>query len=128
VRFQLPDQLEKARMHFDDKRLEGYNSRRGEPNGAFRIEGPLGVPLRIISSGVDFEFLWEHVSVSTDMRCPVWEEMCFVKDLFWPEDEAVMQIHPPSHDYVNHHPYCLHLWRPMRVKIPLPPSILVGPI
>src|SRR5690349_6482303 len=28
---------------------------------------------------------WEHVSISipSEDRCPTWEEMCFVKDLFW---------------------------------------------
>ena len=52
---------------------------------------------------------WEHVSVSADGRCPTWDEMCWVKDLFWTEDECTMQLHPPKSDYVNCHPHCLHI-------------------
>lgn len=59
-------------------------------------------------------------------RCPTWEEMCFVKSLFWDDNEAVMQLHPPKSDWVNNHPYCLHLWKPNNQQIPLPPSIMVG--
>lgn len=59
------------------------------------------------SDGLD----WEHVSVSIADRCPTWEEMCFIKDLFWGDDDLVVQMHPPKSDYVNNHLYCLHLWR-----------------
>lgn len=70
---------------------------------------------------------WEHVSVSTPSRCPTWEEMCFVKNLFFHPEETVIQIHPPKSEYVNFHNFCLHLWRPIGQTIPLPPSITVGP-
>lgn len=71
---------------------------------------------------------WQHVSVSilNQCRCPTWEEMCHIKDLFWNEDEAVIQIHPAKCDYVNNHKYCLHLWKPIYKPLNLPPSILVG--
>jgi hypothetical protein len=52
---------------------------------------------------------------------------CFVKNLFWEEEEVVMQLHPATSQYVNYHPNCLHLWRPMHMSILHPPSILVGP-
>lgn len=86
-----------------------------------------GTTLAIISSGVDHTYKWEHVSVSTRDRTPTWEEMSFVKDLFWTEEECVVQFHPPKSEYVNHHPHCLHLWRPLGENIQTPPSILVGP-
>lgn len=70
---------------------------------------------------------WEHVSVSTPTRCPTWDEMCLIKSLFWDEEDAVMQLHPPGSKYVNCHPFCLHLWRPTDGEIPLPDSLLVGP-
>ena len=54
---------------------------------------------------------WEHVSVSLPDRCPTWEEMSFIKNLFWDEEDFVIQIHPAGSDYVDLHPYCLHLWR-----------------
>ena len=53
----------------------------------------------------------EHVSVSLRRRCPTWDEMCMVKDIFWADEECVVQFHPPKSKYVNFHPYCLHLWR-----------------
>jgi hypothetical protein len=87
--------------------------------------------LRIIASaGVEnSQFSWEHVSVSTSRaRTPTWAEMCQVKDLFWDEEDCVVQYHPPRSDYVNHHPYVLHLWRPIGVTLPRPPSIMVGPL
>lgn len=69
---------------------------------------------------------WEHVSVSTPTRCPTWEEMCFIKSMFWDDEDVVIQYHPAKSDYVNMHPYCLHLWRPTQSEIPTPPSIFVG--
>lgn len=71
---------------------------------------------------------WEHVSVSIEgeTRTPTWEEMCFIKDMFWSDDACVVQYHPPRSEYVNNHDYCLHLWRPVDKEIPLPDSILVG--
>lgn len=95
--------------------------------GAFIITGPNGAKLRILSSGADTQFGWEHVSVSLDWRTPRWDEMSFVKDLFWGEDECVVQYHPPRLDHVNHHPFCLHLWKPTSAEIPRPPTHLVGP-
>lgn len=52
--------------------------------------------------------------------------MCQIKELFFLDGETAMQLHPPEADYVNNHPYCLHLWRPHSETIPRPPSILVG--
>ena len=70
---------------------------------------------------------WEHVSVSLMGRCPNWIEMCFIKDMFWDESDCVVQYHPPKSDYVNHHSYCLHLWRLIKGEVPRPASMLVGP-
>lgn len=69
---------------------------------------------------------WEHVSVSLPNRCPTWEEMAFIKGLFWDDDDCVVQFHPPRTEYVNNHPYCLHLWRAIDRAFPMPPQILVG--
>jgi hypothetical protein len=95
-------------------------------NGAFLIPPYLArkrPALRImVSDGLG----WEHVSVSTASRCPTWEEMCFVKDLFWDEEDCVMQLHPPRSEWVNNHPYCLHLWRPTEQEIPRPMNEMVG--
>lgn len=92
--------------------------------GCFLVQGPCGEKLALMAGDGEG---WEHVSVSTKRRTPNWEEMCFVKNLFWDEEETAMQLHPPKSVYVNCHPYCLHLWRPIGRSIPLPPPILVGP-
>ena len=49
-----------------------------------------------------------------------------MKDIFWGEDEVCVEYHPKREDYVNMHPHCLHIWKPIGVEIPTPPSILVG--
>jgi hypothetical protein len=124
MRPQLPELVENGRIRYGP-----YESRSGKDYGAFRIQGPCGCELVIMSSGTDSKFGWEHVSVSINRRMPNWTEMCFVKDLFWDEEETVMQLHPPKSAYVNLHPYCLHLWRPIGDAgcIPLPDPVLVGP-
>ena len=71
---------------------------------------------------------WEHCSVSPYIKriTPDWDVMCQLKDMFWNEDEAVIQIHPPKADYVNNMPNCLHLWRCYYKEMVLPPSCFVG--
>ena len=92
--------------------------------GACLIPGPHARDLKVIFSDGEG---WEHVSVSTQNRTPNWAEMCFIKSLFWGDEDTVIQFHPPRSEYVNMHPFCLHLWRPNAgQQIPLPPSILVG--
>ena len=93
-------------------------------NGAFLIPGPCGNKLMVIcSDGMG----WDHVSVSLKHRCPLWKEMVFIKDLFFDEQEAVMQLHPPKANYRSFHKYCLHMWRPQWVELPLPDAIMVAP-
>lgn len=98
--------------------------------GAFEIKAPTGALLRIISSGTpdadDPGAGWEHVSVSLPGRCPNWEEMAFVKSLFWDDEETVIQFHPKASAHVNRHRYCLHLWKRVGVEAELPPRQLVG--
>jgi len=93
----------------------------GELCGVFYVRLN-GVMLRVISSGVDREYGWEHVSVSHEARCPTWEEMCVIKDLFWGEDETVVQFHPQRKHYVNTHAHCLHLWKKVDHQYELPPK------
>jgi hypothetical protein len=119
-----------------DKRLSKARVRKGRFKsddrlgnmGVFLLIGPRCRLRVIVDDGR--ESGWEHVSVSPKVkhRCPTWEEMCWVKDIFWDEEEVVFQIHPARSEYVNAHPYVLHMWRPAGQEIPLPPSILVGPI
>lgn len=78
--------------------------------------------LRIVFSwGLD----WDHVSVSLKYRCPMWDEMCWVKNVFFHKDEVVIQYHPSEENYINVHNYVLHLWKPQSIEIPIPPIYLV---
>ncbi len=94
-------------------------------NNGFFIFQSHGYETRCMASdGMD----WEHVSVTINRnRTPSWEVMSYVKSIFWDDEDTVIQIHPPKSEYVNHHPNCLHLWKPINFKIPLPQSIQVGP-
>jgi len=118
------EKLERGRVRAG----EFATSRADGGYGVFHVQGPCGEKLKIISgeAGDSISEGWEHVSVSTRRRCPNWIEMCFVKDLFWTDDECVIQFHPPRSEYVNNHPHCLHLWRPVDNHVRLPPSVLVG--
>lgn len=69
---------------------------------------------------------WEHVSVAPFSGAnPTWDDMCFVKDIFWDDEDCVVQYHPPKSDYVNVKSNCLHLWKPIGQTIPRPPLIFV---
>ena len=108
--------------HLDKKRVTLFGMSGDEYNGAFEM---------IINKSKAFIVAsnqggWEHVSVSFKNRIPTWEEMCYVKDLFFKEDEVVVQYHPRKEDYINNHKYCLHLWRPTSEVMPSPPSWMVG--
>lgn len=82
---------------------------------------------------------WEHVSVQrinfSDYilqgnlvefpKCPSWDEMKLVKDLFFDEEERVVQFHPPKSEYVNSMEYMLHLWKHKTEDFPHPPPEIV---
>ena len=114
------ERLEKYRLN-----VPGFEDCTGKVSGAYQFKY-----LRIIASSPhdypDISEGWEHVSVSTATRCPTWSEMCLVKDLFWPEEEAVYQLHPPKSEWISNHPFCLHMWRNERFPVALPPGIIVG--
>lgn len=103
-----------------------YGSMGDGKNGAFKVYIGGRSFFVIASDGGG----WDHVSVSPCNRkrqsCPTWDEMCAIKDMFFEPEETVVQYHPPKSDYVNNHPYCLHLWRPQDKEMPRPPAIFVG--
>ena len=93
--------------------------------GAFWLQLPF-ITLGCISSGpaCDEGEGWEHISVSLRDRCPTWTEMCVVKNIFWTEEELVLQFHPPKSEYINVHNFVLHLWKPP-YSVQLPPREFV---
>ena len=123
MRTALSKEVEDGRMLF------GYygSPPNSGPYGAFKFKTESG-EMVIIACGAEEKAAhgWEHVSVSFTDRCPTWEEMCKVKDMFWEPEECVIQLHPPQSLYINAHPYALHLWRNTKTEFHLPPSIFVA--
>lgn len=67
---------------------------------------------------------WDHVSVSPydHSITPSWDDMCKLKDMFFEDDETVVQFHPAKKEYVNLMENCLHLWRPNKMELVCPPT------
>lgn len=107
----------------------GLALKAGEPwgpedlGGCFRFAVAGGGELRVMAANGDG---WDHVSVSRADRIPSWTEMEAMKRVFFKPDEIAYQLHVPAEDHINHHPHCLHIWRPHRSKIPLPPKWMIA--
>lgn len=125
------------RFRLTDPRRDPYWTDPGTPWGCFHIVTGRRVLRALACDGVhdsepvsEWAVGWEHVSVSvrergapTASKLPTWAEMCMVKALFWGEEEAVVQFHPPKSVYVNL-AEVLHLWR--HASIPVPDPRMVG--
>jgi len=118
----LPANLEKYR--FTSAQLEKMYM----PQKVGSIEGIFQIPyenvvLRVMCGRGEG---WDHVSVSLPDRCPTWDEMNWIKNLFFKPDELAIQYHPPEKDYINVCKTVLHIWRPWKIKIPLPPKWMLA--
>lgn len=103
------------------KRMGSYGD---HGNGFFMVPSPVDSAEMFIMAS-DGEG-WDHVSVSRKNRCPNWPEMEHVKRLFFENYETAMQLHVPPNKHINCHPYCLHIWRPQHLEIPMPPDWMVA--
>ena len=54
---------------------------------------------------------YDHVSIAPTGRCPTWDEMCKVKEIFFYDDEECYQVFPKKSEHVNLSKTCLHIWR-----------------
>jgi hypothetical protein len=77
----------------------------------------------IIADGMGFR----HLSISNAQRkmLPDWKIMCRVKEAFWADSAWCVQYMPAKDDYINDHPFTLHIWEPIDQELPKPPIILV---
>lgn len=71
--------------------------------------GPLAI-IATVQPASD-ESLWYHVSYSLADRCPTHDETCAVRAAMFRPDALVVAVFPPVDEYVNHMPFCLHLWQ-----------------
>ena len=94
-------------------------------NGLFIIKYNYDTTLKCIASDGEG---WNHVSVTINRKeCPTWEMMVKVKSLFWSDSDTVLQYHPARAEYIDCHPYCLHLWEPQNKAIPKPHTSMIAP-
>ena len=54
---------------------------------------------------------WLHASASFGDHTPSWSDMSEVKETFFGAETMAVQMHAPRSQWVNEHPYTLHLWR-----------------
>ena len=102
-----------------DKRFQTKETRVDGISGWVTIKGQIFFCIAANGGG------WDHVSVSHKKRCPTWEEMCVIKEIFFFPEECCCEYHPAESDYVNVHPFCLHIWKPQDVELPTPPKLFV---
>lgn len=117
MKSKLPESVEKYRI---TKSFLASDASYG-CNGAFIIPYRSADLMVIISD----QNGWDHVSVSTEHRSPTWDEMCFIKSLFFEPEEIVIQYHPPESRYIDCCKNCLHMWRKQNHDYELPPSCMV---
>lgn len=87
------------------------------PPGFRRVDYPVGFvrdrdPLYVMVSGrtEGDGRRWIHVSLSHPNRCPTWATIRLVKDALLGRNRRAIQVLAPESEWVNLHPYCLHLW------------------
>lgn len=111
-------------------RILGGNqgSKPGDRFGTFYLAGPNNTLLKVVLCCGIPESPWEHAIVSPYLipRYPKWDEMEFVKGLFFDDKETVIQFHAKkSKEGISFgEPYCLHLWRPINQEMLLPPQLM----
>ncbi len=73
----------------------------------------------LVNEGKFDNELWRHVSLSYPNKIPKWKDLREVKDIFIGKDKKAIQVFPKESEYVNIHPYVLHLWANLE-RDPLP--------
>jgi hypothetical protein len=89
--------------------------------GTFKIpyEGKI---LMVVSSD---QFGWDHVSVTIEgNNSPNWEMLCYIKNLFFYDEETVVQFIPKKSAYISYSE-ALHLWRNQKIEYELPPGVMI---
>lgn len=121
MKAEVPKNIERFRVKFGPLASDSHYGM----NGMFVIPYA-GNQLKVMISN---QAGWDHVSVSLQNRQPTWNEMHWIKRIFWDDHETVVQMHPPEAFYVNFHPHVLHLWRYQErgFQYPLPPLEMIAP-
>ena len=51
-----------------------------------------------------------HLSISCENRLPTYNELKNARYKYLHDNLQIAQIFPPKAEFVNMHPFCLHLW------------------
>jgi len=104
-------------------KIEGFDPSNSQGNhggvAMFKIKGVFLAAIWSCDLG------WDHVSVSCRKRTPKYQEMKFMKRLFFRPDEWAVEYHPADENYISTNDNVLHIWRPHGVELPQPPRIMV---
>ena len=76
----------------------------------------VGLLVLLSSATMDDGGVWIHCSLSRKSRLPSWDDMKRVKDAFFGEDSEAFHVLPKKDDYINLHPFCMHLWTPAETE------------
>ena len=77
---------------------------------AARSMSPVQGMTVICSGQIENGKKWLHVSFARQSRMPSYDDMILVKRAFIGEARKAIMVLPDKANYVNLHPYCLHLW------------------
>lgn len=78
---------------------------------SYFLENALGLRVMISGNTEADGRKWLHVSLAYQSRLPNWSEIKKVKKMFLGAEAKAIQVFPPESEYVNCHPYVLHLWQ-----------------
>lgn len=74
---------------------------------------------------------WDHISVclldsnfNFRERTLTWDEMCEIKDIFFKNNETTVEFHPREEDYIDEHPWVLHMWKSTAEAFPIPKKLI----
>ena len=97
----------------------------GLDGGAYKSRNGLAV---IISCCIEEDGKnWVHLSVSRKNSMPTWGELVDVKEIFLGKNAVAIQVLPPRSEWVNVHPFCLHLYQCLDAR-PIPDFRKLGTI
>lgn len=68
---------------------------------------------------------WDHVAISCGSGLPSWRQIDAVQNFLMRPHEWLIQLFAPHEHQDLGEPTTLHLWRPQKTEIPLPPVQLV---
>jgi hypothetical protein len=52
-----------------------------------------------------------HVSLALPDKLPKWDQIKAIRNYFFPKTVDVMMVLPQERDYINVHPFAMHLWQ-----------------